>query len=428
VCYHPPELMSQRVAARSSRVRLAVLFVAMLSVQSCHHFLQLGFAEDHFYQAAAGQSWRDGHGFTVPVLRPSGFDRAPFVSVPPGFSLVYAAAIGFADTPLQAAFLLNTLTALIFCAAGYALLVLLTPGIGSRIALIVAAYWTVAWNPLVTLPASDAMSLALFMASIAIVIHTVRARHPVAWTVAAGRAAGAAAGVRFAYWPLVAVPLLLVPLIARPGRIARLVAFAAPSALIVAWSTFINMRASGAVTTVLHVSRMLHWRNIVDTTPFAAEVFGFETAWRRLAIAIPAAAPLVPVALWAVTVFVIVIAVQVCIRDLRTSDEPEVRLFSAATLLTLVVTGALIAGLGLITPRAGDGWTVYREASRYLGPVFPFLAVAVVRAVSDRRRGVAFLTVAMLTVGGASVVAYRAGQLRMTLTKNEIPSWPPFSQ
>ena len=414
-------------ANRSSTTLLAVLFVAALATQSCQNFLQFAFSEDQFYQASAGQGWRDGHGFTVPVLRSSGFDRAPLVGFPPGFSMFYAAAIGVGGTPFWAAFLLNTLTAVIFCAAGYALLAVLAPGIGAPAGLAVAAYWAVAWNPLVSLPASDTLSLALFVAGIAIVIHTIRARRPVAWTIVAGFAAGTAAAVRFAYWPLVAVPLILVLLIPRAGRIARVLAFAAPPALLLGGSALVNVRSSGALTTVLgRMSHVLYWRNILDTTPFGAEAFGFETAWDRLAIAVPALAPVVPIALWAVTIFVLVIAVDVSIRDLRGAGDPGLRLFSAATLLTLVVTAALIASLGLLTPPAADGWTLYREASRYLEPVYLFLTVAVVRAAADRRRAVALLAIAMLTIGGASVVVYRAGQLRMTLTKNRevYPSGP----
>jgi hypothetical protein len=90
------------------------------------------------------------------------------------------------------------------------------------------------------------------------------------------------------------------------------------------------------------------------------------------------------------------------------------------------VTAALIAGLGLITPPAADGWTLFREASRYLGPTFPFMTIAIVRTVTDSRRAIAAITVALLAIGGGSVVAYRAGQLRLTLTKNReaYPSGP----
>lgn len=405
---------------------LALLFVATLAIQSCQNYLLQGFNEDKVFQASVGQGWRDGHGFTIPVLRPTGFDRVPFVGFPPGYSLLFAAAIGIGRDPFLTGFIVDTAAAAVFCAAWYALLAMLEPGIGRIAGLIVGAYWAVAFSPLVDLPSSDALSLALYSASVAMAIHAIVARRGSAWAVAAGFAAGGAAAVRFAYWPLVVVPALVLVLVSRERRLARLAAYGAPSFAVVLWAALVNVRSSGVLTTVLRPSHAIHWKNFLNTTPFGAEIFGFEVAWNRLTVSLPILAPIVLVALWAVTAFVLAVSVTVSLRDVRDSSDPVVRAFSACTLLTLLVTGALIAGLGAVTPRAADGWTINRDASRYLGPTFPFLMVAVVRAAAQRRRLMALTTIVLLVVGGASVVAYRAGQLRMTLTKNReaYPSGP----
>jgi hypothetical protein len=133
---------------------------------------------------------------------------------------------------------------------------------------------------------------------------------------------------------------------------------------------------------------------------------------------VPALAPALTFALWAVTVFVLVVGVVIAVRDVRESSHAGVRAFSAGTVLTLLVTSGLIGGLGVLTPPDSDGWTITHEASRYLGPTFPFLMIAVARAATARRRFVALAAIALLAIGGSSVFAYRVGQARMTLTRN----------
>src|SRR5262249_983697 len=95
-------------------------------------------------------------------------------------------------------------------------------------------------------------------------------------------------------------------------------------------------------------------------------------------------------------------------------------------LLTFAVTAALVTLMTLRVPAYPDGWTYMTDATRYLAPAYPFILLAL--ADTARRRGhrPAAAAALLLAVCGASVLAYRAGQVALYVTKNAnaMPSGP----
>jgi hypothetical protein len=131
--------------------------------------------------------------------------------------------------------------------------------------------------------------------------------------------------------------------------------------------------------------------------------------------------------LWIATIGILAVCLARWVRDLRPTAPQDARAVAFAALLTWAITLVLISALGVLTPRTDDGWTINKEATRYLGPVFPFLFVPVAQFVAARKRStVALMTAVALLLGAASVVAYRVGRMRATLSVNReaYPSGP----
>src|SRR5712691_2020060 len=366
------------------------LLFAAIFTQSCQAYIFQGFNADKVVQASAGQSWLDGFGFSAPIVDAAGrVTREPVVQWPPGYSAVYALALRGARDPFLVTYAVDLVATIVFLAAWWRLFNVLGATIDRRTRVVFWAYWAVAYSAITSLRSSDLMAAACYSAAMALAIAP---RRRIAWLAVAGLAGGAAAAVRFAYWPLIWVPL--VPLSMRPRRdvLKSCGLYAVAAVAPMAWAAITNLHATGSVT---HLSSDasaavgLHWRHLLSMPPFGASVLGIDEAWRRLAVGLPAIRFILTPAFWGVTGIILAIGTTRAWREVTdgAADDPR-RAFAVCGALTFAVTAALVTLLALRVPAYSDGWNYMTDAARYLAPAYPFLLLALVLAARDARRAV----------------------------------------
>jgi hypothetical protein len=414
----PSNLTSDR---RLRTLWVPLLLATALATHACDEYVFQGFNYDKRVQAAAGQAWLDGLGFSTVHIGAAGeFVREPLRQWPAGYSLLYAVAMRTVNDPLIAAFVIDLTAMLLFLIAWHAILSAAGEAIAMRTRAILWAYWALVWSPALRLPSSDLVAAACFSAALAIAVN--RRRPPMFFVV--GVAAGIAAAVRYAYWPL--APLTLLPaFVNRAVRWPAAAWFAAGAAAPVGWTVYVNQSAAPIAAPATAPGALpglsLHpaWRQLLTTRPFGASVLGIDAAWSRASESVSAVGWMLPAAFWVFTVIVLAIWASSLTRIfMRRPRGGEWLMINGIGLAVFVITAALVASLAVLVPAYSDGWTYATDVARYLAPAYPFMFLMVAAAAAERRGVTRAAAVSVLLIAAPSVAAYRAGQMVWFLSKN----------
>jgi hypothetical protein len=404
--------------------------VLALLLQALHSLLFPPLNYDFVVQASAAQSSLDGAGYSTASVAPDGrIIRTVVTQWPPAYSWAFAAALRLLGDPIHAAFAIELVAVAMFFAAWWYVFRQLD-GLHKATLALLWLYWAVACSPVLDLPPSDVVSLALYSAALAMIVAAVRRPRGVWWFAIAGTTAGAAAAVRYAYWPLVCVPIAALAFVIRSrATVPRVAAYFIAALAPLAWTVTTNVRAAGAVTNVDVTSNAWpYWRQIARVPPFGAAPLGIDAAWSRLAASAPSIKPWLAPALWVITILVVAVTTIWLHASMKSGDTSADRRAAAfAGAATALLTMALVTALTLAVPAYRGGWTYADDLVRYLVPIYPFALLALIdHTFANWKKPVSLLLAALLAVSGGSVVGYRLGRLVYYVTRNReaFPSGP----
>lgn len=394
---------------------------------------------DKMHHVISAQAFLQGFGMSHVFADPANLAAAvvePHTLWAGGYSLLLAGLLGVTGELYLTLTLADFFSTVVFFAAWWLITAELEPLTGSVGRVFILGWWTFVHSPLssATLEASgssDLLAIALFSAGIWFAIRMIRGRAALINAALSGVCMGAAAGVRYAYWPLIVVfPLGWIAMSRRKNFQAlppALLQLAVSAGFVLC---VMLLQPAGAERTQYD---QLEWGFQLDQLsnffPFPANALGLFPALRsaggHLGIDLLAWNTTVPY-LWLISAAVIAVAVREAALFLGgywrlASPAAEEK----AAALVLAISGAAmaitLAMLVYLTVRAPTGLgATYGKVPRYYMPaeIFLFLGIAPLfdRAWNRARRSPNKLAMAALTGGiavmAAGPLAHRAGRIQ----------------
>ncbi len=373
-----------------------ILILSVVLLQCAEQYWFCGYGYDKVEQVVAAKSWLAGNSLSVPRLdtRDLGAERrGPLVGWPPGYSMAVAGGMSLGLSSWQAALVLDWLSTLTFYTAWLFLLQRQPWPVAAGVWL----YWLLGAQQLSGLTSSDALAVALFSAALASAVAACQypARRGILALVS-GLAAGAAASVRFAYWPLCLVPAgaLYFALVGTKSAARTACLALLPAGLGVAGLTVYQQQSAGSATFLdsyyTPESLGLYWAQLREAYPFAAGALGFDAAWDRAVAWLQLPGDLSIAGAWIFTSAILTAFVFDGLRGMQSvatssseadNDSMESRAsrcYGAFVLASALVTLSLLAWCTVRYPDRA-GW-VYAETLRYYACLFAPLLVGTAAA------------------------------------------------
>jgi hypothetical protein len=413
---------------------------------------------DETYQTGQSLSLLAGEGLTLPAVENpmdlSDINYFPAIRFPPGFPILEAPLIAMTGNPGTADFLLESLATLIFFVSWFAILELGGDYIGLWPRLVVWIYWIIIPAPLLagewTGHSTETLSVAFFSANLALcVLYLAKgSKAALFYCFLGGIMSGAAAALRYLYWPLVAVTpaaLLLFYIWKRKSQRGLLTAVflnAGISALFVLGLMFYEWTYTGHVfgaqtdlygnisATRLPATVGIQWSHLSMMIPFPAFSLGimdssFFDYFANIVLRQPDIL-YTSGTVWVISglvFFVFLASMAYVFQDILNQVQVEQRntardltaFVTMAGLITVVLTVGMLGYLSVTSDlhKFGGGWTPVMTL-RYYTPVFAFfligLALALFRPVYGGRHPfylfISFISILVILAGLAVSVPW----------------------
>lgn len=389
---------------------LWILLTIGIIHQCAEEYATYGFAIDKAIQIGASSALISGRGLetfqadSADLSRPI---RKPVVGWPPGYSLFLAPLLWVTDDIWWSAIVIDWTSVIIFFASWFLVLKSLDGLIDTRGQILILLYWAFVYPPLMSAASSsDKLALALFSASLSASLWLMKRRgSPILLGTISALFAGAAAAVRFSYWPLLAVtPIALSFCAVTLNR--RLWRAALSNTIIAACSigaiAIYQHRASGHTTYLSEhypkEVRGLYWDHLLHFTPFPTSALGLNGSWSFAADLLHLPGFIRVTGPWVASVimlFVFGVHAAFYLKPSEIVELPKVNhqtatFFLVSGILSIFLTVIMLSYLSVRTPYQtmnGALWT-YVEEDRYFAPTWGFLIVGLVSYVFSVSRSV----------------------------------------
>jgi hypothetical protein len=381
---------------------LVAAIAAQAAIQRQYGSLHFGFFNfDKIYQVTAAYSLFDGEGVCERWANPDDLSSprlSPVFHWPMGYSVLVAGVLHCLHNPFKAVQVIDYASIVVFFLTWFAILESLSGAISAGTKAILWSVWALVTCPLVPMTSSEMLSVALFSVALLSGLMATKSRRPVLWGMGAALPAVAAAAVRYAYWPLLAVvPLGLVAAALTHQRRRPLFAAGVVSAVLSA--LLIGAFAACQRHCLSHVTYLsdfyagqvgLYWFGPSQIYPFPASMVGFPDIWQVILAKCRQCAAVAWFPLyWTVSIAVLAVLVLGGLHWFVTRPPakrdpavaPAARFFVTAGILTVVLTCGQLIVLTLVTPSLPGGvlpsgvWT-YTTENRLYAPFAPFVILA----------------------------------------------------
>jgi hypothetical protein len=401
-------LLSPRLWRYFGWLLVVVAIASQAGIQRQFGASRFGFFNfDKIYQVTAACSLFDGEGVSERWANPDDLSSprlTPVFHWPMGYSVVVAGVLRCLHNPFKAIQVVDYASIVVFFLAWFAILESLGSTISTGTKVILWSVWALVTCPLVPITSSEMLALTLFSLALLAGLRGVKSRRPALWGVGAAVAAVAAATVRYAYWPLLAVvPLgLAAAALAQQRRRPLLVAAttcAVLSGVLIGAFLAYQKHCFGRVTFLadFYSGKFgLYWAGLTHVFPFPASMVGFPDIWGALSAVYENCAAVAWFPLyWKVSIGVLAVlmlgGVHAFLTRTAAKQDPAVaaaaRFFITAGILTILLTCGQLALLTLTTPSVpgspvpGGVWT-YMIEDRFYAPFASFVVVALAAALS----------------------------------------------
>lgn len=379
---------------------LCVILSAGAIIHQCFEdYTNSGLSPDQALQIGAAQSLLRGRGIAVFRANPDDLAtpiREPVVNFPPGYTIAFAPVLWLIADVRWAILVVDWIAAGAFFASWLFIFVKLGDLVSLKNQVFIWAFWALIYSPtMAAQQSSDKLSLALFATSLAITLQVITGqKRYVALSVLSGLLTGAAAAVRFSYWPLVVViPISLsVCAVKFDKRLWR----AALSNVIVACGIVgaVALYQKSAAGQAAHVpdyqgTLEMNWRYLLRAVPFPTMSMGAHVSSYYAAKALHLRELIRFSFVWIASIGIVSVLFiktvfylkkQAVSESASKSQPVTLFVYLTGTLAVLFVTG-MLAALSVFTPIlylkefSGRAWT-YVEEYRYYAPTLGFLVLA----------------------------------------------------
>lgn len=384
-------------------------WLALAIGHQCYHqyaFPRYGY--DKVQQVAAARALGAGHGITLPKYNVADLATPkwePLFGWPPGYSVAVAPFVHATATARLATWCVDWLATVLFFGAWFMMFERLAPYVPVLARWAFWMFWALAFPPLSAVTSSDALAVAIYTAGLATLVEALTGpKVRVAHGMLAGLCIGAAAAVRFAYWPLAAVPpvaLACLGLRRERWRLAVAAACAGTAGLCLTGLAAYQTAATGAATYLTKFypeqERGFFFGQLAAICPFPAGGVGVDSAWSRLVARMEWLEWASSVGAWSISALVLAACAWTAVlawkAESPAAEQPPAardadawRLFWLLGLLSLAVTLGMLMWCTVRYPNV-RGWA-YVQESRYFAPVFGFFALGLAVAATQWRRSV----------------------------------------
>lgn len=379
----------------------AVLLVIAIGYQTFENIRSDRFylTPDKMHHILSSQAFLKGFGMSHLLANPE--HPGELVVVPhtlwsTGYSLVLAGALSITGNLYQALALVDLFSTVLFFSTWWLICAKLERVTGKRGRLFLLGWWALAHSPLSTSTmdasgSSDMLAIGLFSLGILLSIRVFDGPHQMAWVLASGACFGAAAGVRYAYWPLIAAGPMALAAISRGNGLRGAKRAAAQVGTATVFVVFVIVTQPSDAVHTIHdrVERGLYWSQLSTLFPFPANAIGIFPALRSAIGHFPSelfAASIIPALLWVLSAAIVGIAFWGLFpwlrdyfrRPVSTGREAAPALVVVTTAAAMGITVALLCYLTVRVPADGS-WT-YGSMPRYYMPAEMFLFIGLAAA------------------------------------------------
>jgi hypothetical protein len=278
--------------AAAPRWVFAVLLVTAITYQTFENIRSDVFylTPDKMHHLISAEAFLQGFGMSHVLANPRNLAEPvvePHTLWSTGYSLLLAGVLPLTQDLHGALALIDFLSTVVFFAAWWSITAQVEALTGAAGRLFILSWWALVHSPLGTSTmdasgSSDMLSIALFSVGIRLSLKIVRGGNVLKWAVLPGLCFSAAAGVRYAYWPLiVAGPVSLLAVTGKERSRAVL-----PAAIqLGAGALFVAIIKASQPSDAVHtihdrIEKGFYWTQLSTIFPFPANALGVFSALR----------------------------------------------------------------------------------------------------------------------------------------------------